>query len=151
MAAPTKSGQNWIDLPRSSADPPQRFRRSPVARLATVRPDGRPHQVPIVFACSGTAIYLPIDGKPKTGRPLQRVANIEHQPHVSLLVDQYSDAWAQLWWVRVDGTAQLHDDSATVTVGQELLRRKYQQYSSVPLEPHMIVVTARRVSSWSAT
>src|SRR5699024_5107063 len=131
MAAPTKSGQNWIDLPHSSAEPPQRFRESPVARLATVRPDGRPHQVPVVFGCSGAVIYLPIDGKPKTGGPLQRLTNIDHQPHVSLLVDRYTDDWTQLWWVRVDGTAELHDDPATVTTGHELLRQKYRQYRDV--------------------
>lgn len=115
-----------------------------------MRPDGNPHQVPVVFACSGTTIYLPIDRKPKSGKPLQRLTNIEHQPNVSLLVDQYADDWSQLWWVRVDGTAVLHEDPATVTTGQELLREKYRQYDTVALEPAVVVVTATKVATWSA-
>jgi len=137
-------------LPGSSTELPDRFRDSPVARLATVRPDGRPHQVPVVFACSETAIYVPIDGKPKSGKRLQRLVNIEHQPAVSLLVDQYADDWNQLWWVRVDGTAQPHEDPATVSAGQQLLRQKYPQYSDVALQPHIIVITTHRVVTWSA-
>lgn len=39
----------------------------PVARLATVGPDGRPHLVPIVFARHAGALWSPIDGKPKAG------------------------------------------------------------------------------------
>ena len=36
----------------------------PVARLATAGPDG-PHQVPVVFARAGGALWSPIDAKPK--------------------------------------------------------------------------------------
>lgn len=104
----------------------------------------------MVFACSDAAIYLPIDRKPKSGRRMQRLVNIEHQPYVSLLVDHYADDWSQLWWIRVDGTAEALEDRATVAHGHDLLASKYRQYDTVGLEPVVVLVTATRVSSWSA-
>ncbi len=63
----------------------------PVAHLATLGAEGRPHQVPIVFARARGRIWSPIDAKPKrtgTGE-LARVANIRRRPQVSLLLDQF--------------------------------------------------------------
>ncbi|MFP5283185.1 MAG: pyridoxamine 5'-phosphate oxidase family protein, partial [Actinomycetes bacterium] len=39
----------------------RRFASSPVARLATVRPDGRPHIVPVVFVLAGDVIFSAVD------------------------------------------------------------------------------------------
>ena len=36
------------------------FVSAPVARLATVRPDGSPHVVPVCFALAGDAIYTAV-------------------------------------------------------------------------------------------
>jgi len=47
------------------AETKRRFAAGRVARMATVRPDGRPHLVPIVFAVEGDAIYSGVDTKPK--------------------------------------------------------------------------------------
>ena len=38
-----------------------RFASVPVARLATVRPDGSPHLVPIVFALLGNRVVHVVD------------------------------------------------------------------------------------------
>lgn len=122
-----------------------------MARLATVRTDGRPHQVPVVFACAGELVYLPVDGKPKSGKSLLRLRNIATEPRVSLLADHYAEDWSALWWVRVDGHAQTCEDTATVTGAHELLRAKYPQYASVTLEPVVIEVRVQRVASWSAS
>ena len=81
----------------------ERFAAAPVAHLATVTPDGRPHVVPIVFALDSEVLYTAVDGKPKSPARLQRLANIEANPKVSILVDHYADDWSQLWWVRADG------------------------------------------------
>lgn len=138
-------------MPNSLADLPEGFRQARVARLATVRPDGRPHQVPVVFACSGNEIYLPLDGKPKSGKRLQRLVNIEAQPQVCLLVDSYAEDWSQLWWVRVDGTAEATEDPVRVQRGHQHLHSKYHQYDTVRLDPLVLVVTPTRVASWSAS
>jgi PPOX class probable F420-dependent enzyme len=131
-------------------DPKVRFTQSPVARLATVTPDGVPHLVPVVFAVAGDTIYTAVDAKPKTTRQLRRLVNIENNPQASLLVDHYADDWTQLWWVRADGTATVHREGATMDSGYRLLRAKYPQYQSVSLDGPVIAVTVRRWRSWQA-
>jgi PPOX class probable F420-dependent enzyme len=129
--------------------PADRFAAAKVARLATVTPDGPPHLVPIVFAVAESTIYTAVDGKPKTSQRLRRLANIEANPRVSILVDHYADDWSQLWWVRADGTATIHDGGAECERGLTMLRAKYPQYQSVPLDGPVIAVAVDQWSSWS--
>ncbi|WP_445162632.1 TIGR03668 family PPOX class F420-dependent oxidoreductase [Mycobacterium sp. Dal123C01] len=135
-------------------DPKVRFTQSPVARLATSSPDGKPHLVPVVFAVSGDSpdhhdvVYTAIDAKPKTTQRLRRLANIAGNQQVSLLVDHYADDWTQLWWVRVDGDAAIHTAGEAMDIGYRLLRAKYPQYQSVSLNGPVIAITVRRWSSW---
>jgi len=124
---------------------------SPVARLATIAADGRPQLVPIVFARSGGALWSPIDAKPKSGRLLARIRNVERDPRVALLVDRYDDDWRRLWWLRIDGRASIvHGDAAAETS----LRAKYPQYrGGVALyggEPLLVRIEPERVARWSA-
>jgi PPOX class probable F420-dependent enzyme len=131
-------------------DPQARFAHAPVARLATAALDGRPHLVPVVFALHDEVIYTAVDAKPKTTQRLRRLANIERNPQVSLLVDHYADDWTQLWWVRADGVAAIHRDGDTMNAGCDLLRAKYAQYQSVSLDGPVIAVAVQRWSSWHA-
>jgi PPOX class probable F420-dependent enzyme len=131
-------------------DPKARFARSAVARLATATPAGVPHLVPVVFAVDGDVVYTAVDAKPKSTRRLRRLANIESNPRVSLLVDHYVDDWTRLWWVRADGVATVHSDGDALAVGCRLLRAKYPQYQSVRLDGPVIAVTVSRWSSWHA-
>ncbi|MCV7199224.1 TIGR03668 family PPOX class F420-dependent oxidoreductase [Mycobacterium angelicum] len=132
-------------------DPTVRFAQAPVARLATSTPDGIPHLVPVVFAVDQDdqdIIYTAVDAKPKTTQRLRRLANIESNPNISMLVDHYADDWTQLWWVRVDGLATIHREGAPMHTGYRLLRAKYAQYQSVSLDGPVIVIAARRWSGW---
>lgn len=132
-------------------EPKASFGRARVARLATVAPGGLPHLVPVVFAVAadnGDVVYTAVDAKPKTTRRLRRLANIDSNPLVSLLVDHYADDWTQLWWVRVDGVATVHTDGDALELGRLLLRAKYPQYQSVSLDGPVIEVAVRRWSSW---
>lgn len=131
-------------------DPRARFTESPVARLGTVTPGGAPHLVPVVFAVAADrdVVYTAVDAKPKTTRRLRRLANIDANPRVSLLVDRYSDDWTQLWWVRADGVATIHDDGQALAAGRQLLRAKYPQYQSVSLDGPVIAVAVQHWSSW---
>jgi PPOX class probable F420-dependent enzyme len=131
-------------------DPVASFARAPVARLGTVAPDGGPHLVPVVFALQDEVVYTAVDAKPKTTQRLRRLANIQRNPLVSLLVDHYADDWTQLWWVRVDGIAAIHHDGNVLHAGHDLLRVKYAQYQSVPLKSPVIAIAVRRWSSWHA-
>ena len=64
--------------------------------------------MPVVFALFDAVIYTAVDAKPKSTQRSRRLANIEANPHVSVLVDHYADDWSQLWWVRADGVAVIH-------------------------------------------
>ncbi|MEB3033645.1 TIGR03668 family PPOX class F420-dependent oxidoreductase [[Mycobacterium] nativiensis] len=131
-------------------DPQARFARARVARLATVWPDGGPHLVPVVFALLDDVVYTAVDAKPKTTQRLRRLANIEHNSRVSVLVDHYDDDWSQLWWVRADGTATVHHDGAAMRTGYEALRAKYPQYQSIALAGPVITIAVEHWSAWQA-
>ncbi|MCY4013527.1 MAG: TIGR03668 family PPOX class F420-dependent oxidoreductase [Gammaproteobacteria bacterium] len=116
----------------------------PLARLATVG-ETHPHIVPVVFCEVRGAIYVPIDGKPKSGRRLQRLRNIDRDAAVCLLVDVYDDDWSRLRWVRVDGRAERTPTTDAVAAA---LRAKYPQYVTTPLGNSAIRITVDRVRSW---
>ncbi|WFR73558.1 TIGR03668 family PPOX class F420-dependent oxidoreductase [Prescottella defluvii] len=131
---------------------PQRFADAPVARMATVSADGDPHLVPVVFVVVADTIYTAVDDKPKTTRRLKRLANIAATGRVSLLVDHYDDDWTRLWWVRVDGAAQVistEDDEGRSAV--DALVAKYPQYRSMRPSGPVVAVRDLRWRSWSAS
>jgi PPOX class probable F420-dependent enzyme len=123
----------------------------PVARLATVAPDGRPHAVPIVFARHGGALWSPVDGKPKASAALARLAHVAAEPRVAVLLDHYDADWRRLWWIRVDGrAAQVGGDAGA----EAALRAKYPQYGATPLyagAPALLRIEPVRVTSWRAS
>ncbi len=131
-------------------DARERFASSQVAQLATVSADGVPHLVPIVFAVSHDVIYTAVDAKRKSTQRLRRMANIEANPAVSLIVDHYDEDWSQLWWVRADGVARIHYSGEEMAAGYFELRRKYVQYQRIALDGPVIAVTVARWSGWQA-
>lgn len=131
-------------------DARERFASAPVAQLATAGADAVPHLVPVVFAVSHDVIYTAVDAKRKSTQRLRRMANIEVNPTVSLIVDHYDDDWARLWWVRADGTAEIHYSGEEMATGYFELRRKYPQYQRVALDGPVITVAVRRWSGWQA-
>jgi PPOX class probable F420-dependent enzyme len=128
----------------------KRFEAGMVAHIATVRPDGRPHLVPIVFATDGDRIYSAVDEKPKRSPELQRLENIRANPSVTLMVDRYEDDWKAVWWARADGTASVVEDGPERDRARELLVAKYREYrEGVEVVGAAVVVTVSRWSGWS--
>jgi len=119
----------------------------PVARLATVGRDGRPHVVPICFVLDGETLYTAVDEKPKRTRRLKRLENIEANPHVEVLIDHYEDDWSELWWVRLRGTARIVEDPRAV----DLLVAKYPQYAERRPEGPVIAVDVEERSEWTSS
>lgn len=118
-------------------------------RLATIAPDGRPATVPVCYAESGGRLAIPVDEKPKQGRKLARIRNIERDPRVSLLIDRYDDDWTRLAWVRIDGEASVHDRGDAWTAALNALRDRYHQYRDMRLEELPLVeIQPSRVVSW---
>ncbi|MCY3839514.1 MAG: TIGR03668 family PPOX class F420-dependent oxidoreductase [Gammaproteobacteria bacterium] len=129
-----------------ASTPPEWALKSAVARLATVDA-ARPHLVPVVFCELDGALFIPVDGKPKSGTRLKRLRNIERNPAVAILIDRYSEDWSDLCWSRIDGRA---DIVATDDRIRAALRAKYPQYEHVEIGTTAIRVTIEDVVSWSA-
>ena len=129
----------------------RRFASSPVARLSTVRPDGGPHVVPIVFALVGDTVFSAVDAKPKRSRDLQRLANLKAEPRCALLVDHYEDDWRRLWWVRADGTGVVVAGPPTDHPGIQALVQRFPQYRDEPPSGPLLVVTVHRWTGWTST
>jgi PPOX class probable F420-dependent enzyme len=128
----------------------RRFASSAVARLATVRPDGAPHVVPLVFALVESTVYSAVDAKPKRTSALQRLANVRVEPRCALLVDHYEDDWSRLWWVRADGTAAVVDQPPAAHPGLAALAERHPQYREQPPAGPLLVVTVQQWSGWSS-
>lgn len=123
----------------------ERFSRARVAHLATVAANGAPRVVPIVFAVTGGVLVTAVDHKPKSTTRLRRLDDIQANPTVSVLVDEYAEDWDQLWWARADGVATVHE---SYDLGS--LVAKYVDYREQPPRGPVIAVEVTRWSGWSA-
>jgi PPOX class probable F420-dependent enzyme len=121
-----------------------------VGRLATVRPDGRPHVVACCFAVAGDGVWTAVDAKPKATARLQRLANVRAHPRASLLVDHYEEDWDALWWVRVDGPASVLEGGAERERALAALVAKYEQYAATPPQGAVIELRVERWNGWAA-
>jgi len=132
----------------------KRLAAARVARLATLDQTGRPHIVPVCFIYDGTAFYTALDRKPKRVSParLARVRNIRSHPQVALLIDHYEEDWSRLWWVLVQGRAQLVPASAHGERARAVrkLRAKYPQYATalLPADAPLIRIRPQRAMRW---
>jgi PPOX class probable F420-dependent enzyme len=118
-----------------------------VGRLATVTADGQPHVVVVCFALLDGRIYTAVDAKPKATRTLRRLENVRATGRASLLVDHYEEDWSRLWWVRVDGAAEVIDSDAAL----DALAAKYEQYRDARPSGPVIAIAPERWRSWAAT
>ena len=136
--------------PLSVDEARSRLAAARIGRLATVRADGRPHVVPIVFVVEGDDVYAIADPKPKRGLDLLRHRNIAVNPAVSLLVDEYEESWERIWWVRADGDARIVAAGPERDKAIALLRAKYAQYATwtTPFGDAMVMRVAR-LTSWT--
>lgn len=119
-----------------------------VATLATLEADGRPHLVPVTYALEGDVLYSTVDHKPKTTTALKRLANIRRDSRVAVLVHNYGEDWATLWWCRLSGSASILEDA---DAARRLLAEKYEQYRErLPSGP-VIAVAIENWTGWSFT
>lgn len=126
-----------------------RFVDAPVARMATVSPDG-PRIVPVTFAWhAGTVVWAVDEVKPKRGRALRRLRDLAADPRVALLVDHYQDDWSALWWVELRGTASTLEGGAA-EAGLDALAARYPAYRRARPPGPVIAIRPDRWSWWSA-
>lgn len=125
-----------------------------VAHLATANAEGRPHVIPVCYACDSVHFYIALDEKPKrvAGRQLRRVRNIEVRPAVSLVIDRYTDDWSRLGYVLIQGQAQIIDPGSDLHAhALILLRERYSQYRTMALETNPVIsIIPGAITSWGA-
>jgi PPOX class probable F420-dependent enzyme len=117
-----------------------------VCRVATVSAEGVPHLVPVCHALAGQKLYI---GSGKDGT---KVRNLHANPRITVTVDEYSDHWAGLKGVMVQGRARLIERGPEFTRAREALYEKYPQYSKeaalATSDSVIVEVTPTRVFTW---
>jgi PPOX class probable F420-dependent enzyme len=91
-------------MPSLNAHVEQRLRTDQIVWLITVRPDGRPHVVPVGFFWDGRTFL--ICSEPNT----QKLRNLRHNPHVMLALDGTGNLGDDV--VVVEGTAELLNETS---------------------------------------
>ena len=130
-----------------------------VARLATTASDLQPYLTPVVFILDKKNIYIPLDYKPKTVsfNRLKRVRNIQKNPKVAFLVDNYEEVWKQLWFVMLIGRATIIESGKNESRNREICRvhdlllEKYTQYSTLGVGDKYIKIIVLSGFYWRYT
>jgi PPOX class probable F420-dependent enzyme len=124
-----------------------------VARLATLRPDGTARLVPITFVLLDGLVCSAVDEvKPKRSPRLARLDDVRRDPRAAVLVDRYSDDWAQLWWVRAEGSARVIETTAAeAATALELLAARYAHYREASPPGPLLAIDVARWSGWEAS
>lgn len=133
------------------------IQRVRVARLATIDSDFKPHLVPVVFVFDGNHFFTPVDEKRKKAKPekLRRIKNIEGNPSVALLIDEYNEDWTRLAFVMIQGIASIVKSRPQADIQvQEALKQltiKYTQYQRVGTGEILIRIKPEKVVSWRSS
>jgi PPOX class probable F420-dependent enzyme len=126
----------------------RRLAEARVGRLATADAGGVPHVVPFVFALDGDTVYWAVDEKPKRSRAIKRLANIQANPNVEVVVDRYAERWDRLWWVRATGPARIVQEEGEEERARVLLAAKYRQYRRQPPQGPVVAIEVARLTWW---
>ena len=120
--------------------------RERVCRVATAGGRGMPHLVPVCQAVAAGKIYF------ASGNDGRKALNLAQNPQVAVTVDLYSEDWAHLKGVMVQGRARLIQRGATFRRIRALLYKKYPQYpreAALDESDSVVVeVTPTRVFTW---
>ena len=111
-----------------------------VCRIATVRPNGEPHVIPVCPVFDGeSTVYVDI------GPDYVTAKNIRADPRVAVLIDDYSEDWDQLKGVvlrcRAEPAGGAERDRAW-----ERIRAKFPQYEGIGWKPRLTL--ALRAHDW---
>jgi nitroimidazol reductase NimA-like FMN-containing flavoprotein (pyridoxamine 5'-phosphate oxidase superfamily) len=117
-----------------------------VCRVGTASRGGAPHVVPVCHVLAGGRIYF---GSARDGK---KVLNLKANPRVTVAVDLYSDDWAHIKGVMVQGKASLIERGPRFRKIRSLLYKKYPQYPSEAAldesDSIIVEVTPTRIFTW---
>jgi nitroimidazol reductase NimA-like FMN-containing flavoprotein (pyridoxamine 5'-phosphate oxidase superfamily) len=115
---------------------------APVCRVATMRPDGGPHVIPVCPVFDGDrTVYVDIGPKSATA------AALRHEPRLAVLFDDYFDDWSKLRKVILHCTAS-EVREAGQDAAWERIRAKFPQYQGIGWQPRLTM--ALRIDDWIA-
>jgi PPOX class probable F420-dependent enzyme len=109
--------------------------------------------LPICYTLVGETLCSPTDAKPKRVpvQQLKRLRNIQENPQVAVVIDDYSDDWTQLAYVILHGTAEILTAGSVFARAIQALREKYPQYRQMAIDQNpLIAVHLTRAVSWGA-
>ena len=111
-----------------------------VCRIASVRPGGEPHVIPVCPVFDGdSTLYVDIGSRYTTA------AALSADPRIAVLIDEYDDNWARLKGVllrcRVEEAKGEELDGAW-----EMIREKFPAYKPIGWKPRLTL--ALRVYDW---
>ena len=84
---------------------------------------------------------------------LKRVKNIQQNPNVALLIDEYNEDWRKLYFIMIQGKAQIigsKDQNELVLLenAHKLLSGKYVQYQEIGIGDYVIMIVSQKVITW---
>jgi nitroimidazol reductase NimA-like FMN-containing flavoprotein (pyridoxamine 5'-phosphate oxidase superfamily) len=94
-----------------------------VMRVATVDSDGVPHNVPVCPVLDKDRIYF------GTEREARKIRNIKANPRVTVVLDEYTEAWDYLRGVMIQGKARIVTAAEFRRLRKQIYA-KYPQYES---------------------
>ena len=120
--------------------------RERVCRMATASSEGQPHLVPVCHVVAGGKIYI------GSGDDGTKVRNLRANPRITVTVDLYSEHWASLKGVMVQGRAKLIERGPAFQRARKKLYEKYPQYSKEaaisPSDSIILEITPIHVFTW---
>jgi PPOX class probable F420-dependent enzyme len=131
--------------------------KATVARLATVDSECKPHLIPVVFVFDNDCYFIPIDEKTKRSKPqnLKRIKNIQQNPNVALLIDEYNEDWRRLYFIMIQGKASIiggkeleRNELLLLEKAHKMLSGKYVQYQEIGIGEYVIMIVPQKVITW---
>ena len=131
--------------------------KATVARLATVDSECKPHLIPVVFVFDNDCYFIPIDEKTKQSKPenLKRIKDIQQNPNVALLIDEYNEDWRKLYFIMIQGKASIiggkeleQNELVLLEKAHKLLSGKYVQYQETGIGEYVIMIVPQKVITW---
>ena len=113
---------------------------APVCRIATVRPGGEPHVIPVCPVFDGDrTIYVDLGPGSVTATALR------NESRVAVLIDEYFDDWSRLRKVILRCTAKAVS-GAEQDAAWERIRAKYPQHAEINWRPRQTM--ALHINTW---
>ena len=116
-----------------------------VARVATVDAKGIPHNVPICPVFDNGKLYFGTEASAK------KVWNIKANANVTLVFDDYTEAWEHLRGIMIQGQARVVNTQRFRAIRKKIYT-KYLQYESTAAltegDSTIIEITPRKKFAW---